>query len=368
MTVPLERGTGVLGAGAPGAVVRVLELPDGGALAVPEQFEADLVLADLEAATMRALAAGHPNPGLLSDEAVMPGVSTWMAMRKLAIALHPLYEARTDLATLGAGLQLDELHRALPDGRSPFEAVASQYGDARAAQSEADYARFLLGPYTPSCRVLVQGSQDSRALRWRADAARFVALDHGARWTGPVSLISLACGAAGPVARIADGLAARGQVTAEVVLVDVDPVALAAGRAIAGRHVEDSVVGAHQLNLIDASTRTAAHLVPALGAGRAHLVDILGLFEYLPDRVAVDMLARVRPLLRPDGVIVVGNMIDVRPGQNMFAHVIRWPRLVQRSVPRLLAVAAAAGFGAGQVEVVVPPAHDAVYAVALLRP
>ncbi|MDP9444968.1 MAG: class I SAM-dependent methyltransferase family protein [Actinomycetota bacterium] len=347
----------------------VLDLPD------PADVGADAprynkIVQALRATTMAAIAAGRPNPNVLLDPAVSPRTPAWMALRKHAIALHPLYSA-PHMETWGAGLTVEELDEPLvPGGGNPFDLLALHIGPHRAVRVRDRYAALLSQPYDQDSRMSVGYMLDARAIRWRAQAATLLAREVARTWSGPESLtlISLACGAAGPVAQLADGLAADGHELEELHLVDRDPVALAAGRAIARQHVDSDKVRVTLLDLVDITDGTATELEPHLGRQRAHVVDILGLFEYLPDNTAVDLLRQARELVRAEGVVLLANMLDDRPQQDFFEHVVQWPALVQRSVDDLDRLLTEAGFDLLRAKTVTASRDEAVYAVCAARP
>jgi SAM-dependent methyltransferase len=347
------------------AQAEVLALEDPAALAPADRLRAEEYLSVLAKVTAAALDAGLPNPDILLDADVRPTCAAWMQLRKHAIALHPLYRAPL-LNDLGGGLNMADLESELPGLGKPFELLAGLIGPQKAERVQGRYAQFLGAPFDDEIRLLMQGTLDSAAIRWRAAAAAELARQHACRWSSAVRLTSLACGAAAPVAQLADQLRAQGQDVDRLTLVDRDPVALAAGRAIAAAHVGAEHVVAEMIDLVDLSTFAASNLAGPLGTASAHLVDVLGLFEYLPDVIAVDLLRKIRPILTPDGAIVLANMLTPRPQQFMFEHVIQWPALVQRSLDDLRHLFDEAGFAADQVRLVVPPPAEAIYAVALL--
>lgn len=344
---------------------RVLDLLDPAHLG-EDHLEAQRQLAVLETRTMEAIRATGVNPNLLLDEAAWPAVPAWMGMRKQAIALHPIYRPQ-GLGVLGGTLHPEHLRRPLAGSLDAFTILEQQSGAAVARRIRERYDTFLTTEVTPQARWLLVAHVDARAIRWRAAASARLALEAARGWTGPVNLVSLACGAAGPVALLVDQLHAQGIDVASLTLVDKDPVALAAGRAVASQHLDPQVLRVELFDLIDTSTGAAYPLGALVPAGGAHMVEILGLFEYLPDFVAVNLLREVKAQLHPTGMVLLGNMLDVRPGQDSFTHVIQWPRLVQRSVTQVLELAFQAGYDLSRSTVAVPPAHDAVYSVLVLR-
>jgi hypothetical protein len=110
----------------------VLDLPDPAATGA-DCVRYDQQLNRLRGRTAAALAFGEPNPDLLPDPIGSPGTAAWMALRKHAIALHPLYCA-PELDTLGAGLAIEDLDEPLADGLSPFDLLAHFVGHEKAAR------------------------------------------------------------------------------------------------------------------------------------------------------------------------------------------------------------------------------------------
>ena len=347
---------------------QTLDLPDPGRLADADDRRATEVLDRLERLTMETIQDLGNNPQLLLDAAGWPAMSVWMGMRKRAIALHPLHTFRAgDRAALGNGIVPGDLRRPLVDGADAFAVLAATMGAEVAADTARQYDTFLTTPWDPSLEILFGAHTDARAIRWRALAAQRAVLECAAGWTGTPLLVSLGCGAAGATAELARDLAAHGSAPAELLLVDHDPVALSAGRTIAERYVDPASITVQLRGLIDIRARRATAQIPHVAAGSAHLVDLLGLFEYLPDMMAVDLLAQTRPILRDGGALLVGNMLRQRRGQTSFDHVIQWPRLKQRTVEEVLCLAERAGFDTARTTVVQPPWTDAVYAVYVFR-
>jgi hypothetical protein len=169
---------------------------------------------------------------------------------------------------------------------------------------------------------------------------------------------SLACGAAGPVYALVDSLEATlGALVTDIVLVDIDVMALASayslaqGTSVAGR------VRLRQQNLLRGPLTG-----DGLPARSVHIADALGLIEYLPERMATSLLARVRDeLMAPGGLVVFGNMLRHRPQAVFLEDVVRWPRMHLRDISTILTVLDQAGYDVDKARVRVTP--DGVYAV-----
>jgi SAM-dependent methyltransferase len=162
-----------------------------------------------------------------------------------------------------------------------------------------------------------------------------------------------------------EDLESSGCEVGEVLLVDHDPMALATACGFAESAGLDGRTTPLLEDLTASDSTRARDLEELVRPGSIDLVDLLGLFEYFPDELAVDLLGRVRQVLRPGGLVVFGNMLSVRPQQIFFTHVSLWPPLFQRSLTQLLELVERAGFGRDGLELVVPA--EGVYATVAAR-
>ena len=75
----------------------------------------------------------------------------------------------------------------------------------------------------------------------------------------------------------------------------------------------------------------------------AHVVDVLGLWEYLDDRTCVKLLKRSYKLLKPGGSFIASNMLSDRPQLEFNLRGVGWPSIIKpRSEEQLFAIVAAA--------------------------
>ncbi len=341
----------------------IFPVPDPYLLSPEDQEAADEIFDAALRETMDFIAAGKPNPSVFLDEARYPALPAWMNVRKLAIALLPVYRPdRTEF--LGSGLTIDDLLAPFPWGRTPQEELAAAAGAERAARLTDRYRVFLTTRRSRVIQMCLRGHRDARAIRTRAIAATELVLERSSRWQQAVRIASLACGAAHPVARLSEQLKDRGIPVASVSLLDHDPLALAAGRSVVAQEAPGLHLNVFLTGLLDRRRLRAADLRPHLGAASQHIVEMIGLFEYLPDMMAVDLLRRIREVLAPGALVLFGNMLRPRPGQESFEHVIRWPALFQRSIFELADLVQSAGYPMEQLTVAVP--DDCVYQVALI--
>jgi hypothetical protein len=286
----------------------------------------------------------------------------WTKFLTKAVSLHPIYSAAT-LARLGDGLAVDafDVPLDLGPGRvlTARQALAAQKGPAAADQEIDDYLAFIQAPFDDWCRLLFRGLDDGRGVRNRAAVAADLVIEHfaGSDRRDLVSA-SLACGAAGPVYALVDSLEARlGAAVSCLFLVDLDVMALAGAHSLAQR---TPVAG--RVRLLHQNLLRRPLAGERLLARSVHIADALGLVEYLPDRMATSLLARVREeLMAPGGLVVFGNMLRHRPQKVFLEDVVRWPPMHHRDISTMLALLHSAGYDVGGARVRVTP--DGVYAV-----
>jgi len=303
----------------------------------------------------------------LFDERVHPSGAAWHGVAKRAIALHTLYHVG-DLQRPGEGI--DEGAYDVPllaGGRATArELILAEQAGERGERILQRYDRFLAaGPmsdhqdeYGLDSRDYLTGVIDAHAVRTRAQTAKTLLHEHFAGSDRPLRFLSIACGIAGAIFDYVHEAAGGGVVVDELTFVDHDPLALATTVALARTAGLDGVVRPLRKNLL--KTAPASYV-----SGQVDMVDLVGVFEHLPSgrlghRVASSVLAAAAEVVRPGGLVLLGNMLGERPQQRFFDSV--WPRLSQRTIRQVLALAGEAGFPAHLVKVRVP-AREGVYAV-----
>jgi hypothetical protein len=347
--------------------VERIAIDDPAGLGEAEQVAVDAEIAVLEHETRAALASGEPNPNLLFDDRRWPGVETWLSMRTRAIALHPLH-AGAQVAMLGDGLSSEAFDAVEIDGTTARVLARRMQGESAADALADRYRAFIETRVSAPLRGLLAGSADGRAIRTRAEAATRLIVEHAANEKARRGLhvVSLACGAAEPIARVTGALTDAGVGIDAFRLIDSDPFALGAAVQVMSLHQEEATVSPSCADLFDRRRRRAIDLVELMDRP-PDLIEMLGLFEYLPDRLAVDFLVRCRDAITRGGAVILANMLPDRPQQTFFQHLVQWPRLRRRSVADLRRLVASAGWPLERLRIVVPARED-VYQVALLRP
>lgn len=295
-----------------------------------------------------------------------PGISAWAPLTKRAIALHTLYNPLGRY--VGEGIDSQVYFSPLFNSKSAAEVLAESRGTEKADKIISDYARFISGIIDDGgfervgSRDFFQGVVDAKAVRTRANSAMEIVASHiqdmersGSDSQALISA-SLACGAAGPVYNLVNGLEQKGYNFSNIVLVDSDPMALATAVSLSEHSsLKDKVEIQLRDLLLDS-------LTDFIEPQSVDIVDLLGLFEYLPTEMGVDLLKKVQAIVKPGGMIVFGNMLNQRPQQDFFDNVVSWPHLEQRPIGDVIDIIDKAGFNPKEdMRVRIP--NEGVYAI-----
>jgi len=124
---------------------------------------------------------------------------------------------------------------------------------------------------------------------------------------------------------------------ARLVAVDQDPEALVYALEVLGEY-------AHRVELVQENAlRIARARTPHPSLAGARYVVSLGLFDYLPRLVAVNLLRALRRLVEPGGEVLVGNFATGNPTRTFMEWAADWV-LVYRSEREFLDLFLDAGF------------------------
>lgn len=354
-----------------GIDAKLVDVIDPHALDAVKQEQVDTEIERLES-------TGVDFTAELFDEETHPSGNAWFPLNKRAIALHTLYNAST-IKTLGDGIKESAYDVPLFSGKSARQVITAEKTPEKASTILNSYDRFVSAEIEPdqegwlSSRDYFRGVKDAIAVRRRAILAMDVAIEHVL--SGPLKektdivSASLACGAAQPIYDLDKRLAeARGVGLSKTILVDNDVMALASAWSLAEGHGNTDIVDIKRQDLI--KDKITEYIEPQ----SVDIVDLLGIFEYIPKnvklggvvnyRAAEALLSSVRDVVKPGGVIILGNMLTERPQQGFFNYV--WPKLEQRTMSDVLDIIEGAGFNREDV-VVRAPSEDAIYAVYAIK-
>ncbi len=292
------------------------------------------------------------NPATRALMQELPSVDAWLATIPTAAALHPLYQP--EASRLPNGTELDP---KIPDW---FKNIA-----------------------------------DARGIRSRAEAMKSILHEHATQDEAQQQWLSLACGAAQPIFSVLGELKKENARLPIVTLADKDKNALALARGYAEENSLGEQIATKDLNVLlrkglsyrrgetlkDYAASSLLRMRGRLPAESYDAVDAVGILEYLGQEdwkytyngviSSSTILAGARTfmhnaydLVKPGGVLVVGNMLDDHPQRDFTLNVIQWPHIQPRSVDEMMDIIKGAGI-TGEVEVHMP--SDGVYAIYGIR-
>ena len=291
------------------------------------------------------------NPATRELTELLPSVGAWLRTIPTAAALHPLYEPDSKELPNGTLLDAD-----IPDW---FKNIA----DARGIRSRAVVMK----------DILYKEAVDGEDMQW----------------------LSLASGAAQPVFEIINELRDEGVALPQVTLADRDKNALSLANSYAAQHGLEQVIQTQNLNILKRNGLSfepgsgiaglaASAIAKRMGKfekGSFDAVDAVGIFEYLkrPDwkytydgvistskqlAGAETFLKNAFELVKPGGILVIGNMLDTHPQIEFTLNVIQWPHIQPRSVTEMIEIMKTVGIE-GDVDIYRP--DDGVYAIYGIR-
>ena len=290
------------------------------------------------------------NPATHELIARVPGVENWLELIPTASALDLLYDPSIE---------------QLANGR-PVSSVVRDWAcnilDAQGIRSRGEIVQDIL-----TTQVIDQESPSAMGQQW----------------------VSLACGAAQPVCHALRHIKENGHAVPRVTLVDLDRSALKAAQMYAQTAEVEQFIDILRMNIlhpqgvalpvVDARTNVAARALRrrvGLEGAAYDAVDAVGILEYVPEVLsdesptalqvnAATFLANAAQLVKPGGLLLVGNMRDTHPQLGFTLNVVQWPHIQPRSIETMQRIAGAAGLSDWQVDVYCP--DDGVYALYAMR-
>lgn len=248
-------------------------------------------------------------------------------------------------------------------------------------------------PVSPVVRDWACNILDAHGIRSRGKIVQDILARHGIDQASPGATeqqwVSLACGAAQPVCHALRHIKENGHAVPRVTLVDLDRSALRAAKMYAqAMEVKQSIdvrcmnilrAQGVALSTVDAQMNVAARALQrqiGLEAAAYDAVDAVGILEYVPETLsdksptalqvnAATFLANAAQLVKPDGLLLVGNMRDTHPQLGFTLNVVQWPHIQPRSIETMQRLVEVAGLGDWRVDVYCP--DDGVYAVYAMR-
>lgn len=253
-------------------------------------------------------------------------------------------------------------------------------------------------PLDPLLGEWFRNITDGRGIRSRAAVVGELLIDESLRHDRPVEWLSLASGAAQPIITTAGKLVAEHGVAPHMTLVDKDSAALrlaeeyatVAGLSGSLETMNMNILRMKGMTRSDTGNRMHDFTANALSrvlrqrylpAEQFDVIDAVGLVEYLKAddwpytygnvvktktklAGARTFLKNSYELVRPGGILVIGNMLDTHPQLAFTLDVIQWPHIKPRSINEMAQIFDEAGLD-GKLDVYCP--DDGAYAIYQLR-
>lgn len=162
-----------------------------------------------------------------------------------------------------------------------------------------------------------------------------------------VDVLSIAAGSSRGIMEVLRELNGRGHDHIRLRMVDINRDALADGKNLVKElDIQESVdfIRAHFLSF-------RRYLETGY---RPHFVEIVGLFDYLPDNNVVTLLSAIRSQLAEGGMILFSN-IDNNDEEHFTHQVVGWRSMQYRPKDQLVSLAENAGFGTGKIRAIEEP-------------
>ena len=271
-----------------------------------------------------------------------------------------VFDERASEHLRGRTAQEASAHVQELSGRSALHAARS------ALRRMGALGEFIDQPVSEDFKNVVQFCTDSLGIRSRKERVRDLISAHAERGSGAgrhggrLTLLSVGCGTALPILEVARALRDQGR-RPTVLLLDQDPIALAAAQCLAQKPEFDmgADIELHCRRLFS-RRGTALDLTPVLQGRTVDVVEDTGLREYLPPHVYRSLTRALWEALSPGGLMSTGNMNVSRPQPEFLHGLMGWqPTVRLRTIAQGFALHEASGIGRGSTTAHVTP--DGVY-------
>ena len=217
----------------------------------------------------------------------------------------------------GDFLTIDLIYRDIPQGYGPLGALLDRWClDMHVARAVKNRRKLV------------------------SNVIRDVAEEH--RASVPVQVMSLACG---PCREVLDFLAEPAHPPIRFTGIDIDREAVGYATVLAASQGVSRHCTFVWDNVVHMSQGRGKTVFPP-----QHLIYSIGLIDYLPERLVVQLLNWMHNTLLPGGTAIVGNFDRGHPDKFFMNHILHW-KLHLRSAEELRALFARSSFGDSPVEI-----------------
>ncbi len=177
-------------------------------------------------------------------------------------------------------------------------------------------------------RGFFRHSVDAVGLRSRAKILEMLSTDYITTSKDTVRWLSIAGGSGQPVYDACLNLSENDQKRVHLTLVDIDQSMVLFAKKIYAD--EEMALGSADFKRVDILNKT--NRSELLKQVKPQIVDCMGIFEYLSDEKAIELLGALYKALPSKGRIIFTNMSPAHPHLNVHQRALGWPGVIQRTI------------------------------------
>lgn len=216
------------------------------------------------------------------------------------------------------------------DKATAIEEVEKRLGDVR---------EFIQAPVTEKFSNVIRHCADSLGIRERVETVNSLSIDHlkkvaekENRSIDDMLVMSFGCGTGLATLKMLKKLKDETGEAPTVILLDQDPLSLAAAQSLAKKWNLEDKIEVHCERLFSKLGKPLS-LEGVLGNRKLDIAEDSGLREYLPDGVYKQLTRESLKFLRTGGLMITGNMNVNRPQKEFLHGLMGWvPKVRMRSI------------------------------------
>ena len=203
----------------------------------------------------------------------------------------------------------------------------------------SEVREFIQAPVTEKFSNVIRHCADSLGIRERVETVNGLSIDHlkkvaekENRSIDDMLVMSFGCGTGLATLKMLKKLKDETGETPTVILLDQDPLSLAAAQSLAKKWNLEDKIEVHCERLFSKLGKPLS-LKGVLGDRKLDIAEDSGLREYLPDGVYKQLTRESLKFLRTGGLMITGNMNVNRPQKEFLHGLMGWvPKVRMRSI------------------------------------
>ena len=203
----------------------------------------------------------------------------------------------------------------------------------------SDVREFIQAPVTEKFSNVIRHCADSLGIRERVETVNGLSIDHlkkvaekDNRSIDDMLVMSFGCGTGLATLKMLKKLKDETGEAPTVILLDQDPLSLAAAQSLAKKWNLEDKIEVHCERLFSKLGKPLS-LEGVLGDRKLDIAEDSGLREYLPDGVYKQLTRESLKFLRTGGLMITGNMNVNRPQKEFLHGLMGWvPKVRMRSI------------------------------------